>query len=937
MNNYLPRILLCVFAVWFEASDLLQAAERSVADVAKRPNIVFFLADDQRNDQLGCYGHPFVKTPNLDKLAARGTRFTNAFVTTSICAASRATIFTGMVERSHHYTFGTPAINQDFVTHSYPVVMKNAGYKTGFVGKFGVGFSGGTNQAFNFFHPINRSKYFKEQPDGSHRHTTQLSGDAAIEFIKANKDEPFMLSVSFNATHAEDNDKVDHFPWPKVMDGMYEDIKIPAPRLNASEIFASQPEFLRSSLNRERFFWRWDTPEKYEKNIRSYYRMLSGIDHVVGRVVDTLEELGLDENTIVIYTGDNGYYMAQRGFAGKWSHYEESLRVPMIITDPRVDGNAKGQVRDEVVLNLDLASTFVSAGGINQPRQYQGEDLTGLVAGKVPRNWRTDFFCEHLMDVPGRIPKWEGVREQRWVYANYFQDDYEFLHDLEADPDQLTNLAVDPKFKAQLQKMRKRCIELRDSYGGEYSYELVPTNSYLRKQAEEAKKQQPKPIPAVKAKPKAKSQLPENPNVVLIISDDQAWTDYSFMAHPVIKTPRLDQLASESATFTRGYVPQALCRSSLATLVSGLYPRHHQITGNDPTPLGKEAKPGEYQQLRNQLIAKIDQIDTVPRMLQAKGYLSHQSGKWWEGHYSRGGFTHGMTHGDPKRGGRHGDVGLQIGRQGMDPVLNFIKQAKAQEKPFFIWYAPFLPHTPHNPPERLLSRYTAEGRPLQLAKYYAMCEWFDETCGQLLDIIDNQGLRKDTVVIYVTDNGWIQRTPDMDLGPAWRSSYAPRSKQSVNEGGIRTPVMVRWPGQVRPGKRNQLVSSIDIAPTILELAGLEKTERMDGKNLIDVAQGRTAPHQALFGESYAHDIADLNDHTKTLLYRYVIKGDWKLLLSYEGVVNRYKWSHPERDSGPQLYNLRVDPAETDNRAAANPEIVKQLTELLYNHWDHRKK
>ncbi len=905
------------------------------AQAAERPNIVFFLADDQRNDQLGCYGHSFVKTPNLDKLAARGTRFTNAFVTTSICAASRATIFTGMVERSHHYTFGTPAIAQDFVSNSYPVVLKQAGYKTGFVGKFGVGFTGGTDQAFDFFRPINRNKYFKKQEDGTLRHTTQLSGDAAIEFIQANQDQPFVLSVSFNATHAEDNDKEDHFPWPKVTDGMYEDVEIPAPRLNDPEIFASQPEFLRESLNRERFFWRWDTKEKYEKNIRAYYRMLSGIDHVVGRVISKLEELGLDDNTIVIYTGDNGYYMAQRGFAGKWSHYEESLRVPMIIADPRVDEDAKGQVRDEVVLNLDLASTFVGAAGVELPSQYQGEDLSNLVAGNVAANWRTDFFCEHLMDVPGRIPKWEGVRDQRWVYANYFQDDYEFLHDLQTDPDQLTNLATNPKYKSRLKKMRNRCIELRDSYGGKYSYELMPTNNYLRQKAQEAKQQETKPVPK-SPQVKPKTDLPENPNVVLIISDDQAWTDYSFMAHPVIKTPHLDQLARESATFTRGYVPQALCRPSLATLISGLYPRHHRIIGNDPTPLGRDAKPGAYQELRNQLIANIDRIDTVPRMLQERGYLSHQSGKWWEGHYSRGGFTHGMTHGDPQRGGRHGDVGLDIGRKGMEPVHAFIKEAKAEEKPFFVWYAPFLPHTPHNPPERLLAKYTAEGRPVQLAKYYAMCEWFDETCGELLQIIDDEGLKKNTVVMYVTDNGWIQKTPDMDLGPAWRSSYAPKSKQSANEGGIRTPIMVRWPGQVRPGNRGQLVSSIDIAPTILELAGLRKTKQMQGKNLIDVAQGREVPHRALYGESYAHDIADLNDVTRTLLYRWVIRGDWKLLLTYDGIVNRYKWSHPRTEKGPQLYNLRVDPTETDNRAAENPEIVKELTTLLYEHWDHRQ-
>jgi len=898
---------------------------------ADKPNIVFFLADDQRNDQLGCYGHPHTKTPHIDKLAAAGTRFTNAFVTTSICAASRATIFTGLFERSHHFTFGTPPIAQTMVEQSYPSVLKAHGYKTGFVGKFGVQFQGGTQGAFDFFHPINRGPYFKPQPDGSRRHTTQLAGDAAIKFIQENRKEPFMLSVSFNATHAEDNDKVDHFPWPKVVDGMYENITIEPPKLSDPEIFESQPEFLRTSLNRERFFWRWDTPEKYEKNIKAYYRMLSGIDHVVGRVMQSLQETGIADNTIVIYTGDNGYYMGQRGFAGKWSHYEESLRVPMIIFDPRLEN--KAQVRDEVVLNLDLASTFVAAAGIDIPEQYQGQDLNPLVAGRQIKGWREDFFCEHLFHVPGRIPKWEGVRGKRWVYANYFEDDFEFLHDLKTDPQQLHNLAKEGEYQGRLEQMRNRSIALRDSYGGEYSHELIPTRADLQKQ----KTQKPMPKPA--EKPKRKPSPPEaknKPNVILIISDDQAFTDYSFMAHPVIQTPHLDQLAKESATFKRGYVPQALCRSSLATLVTGLYPHQHRITGNDPTPLAGGGKPGEYQALRNQLIANIDKHPTVPKLLAEQGYVSHQSGKWWEGNFSRGGFTHGMTHGDPTRGGRHGDQGLKIGRDGLDPVKDFILESKKQAKPFFVWYAPFLPHTPHNPPPRILEKYIDSKRPMALAKYYAMCEWFDETCGELLGFVDDQGLRDDTVVIYVTDNGWIQRTPDMKLPAQWRSQYAPRSKQSANEGGIRTPIMVRWPGHVKPGMRKPLVSSIDIAPTILQICGAQPTAAMAGRNLVHVAQNIIPGHQALFGESYAHDIADLNDLNKTLLYRWVIQGDFKLLLTYDGIVNRYKATHAREDRGPQLYNLTVDPFELDNLAESNREMVKRLTDLLYESWDHRK-
>ena len=147
--------------------------------------------------------------------------------------------------------------------------------------------------------------------------------------------------------------------------------------------------------------------------------------------------------------------------------------------------------------------------------------------------------------------------------------------------------------------------------------------------------------------------------------------------------------------------------------------------------------------------------------------------------------------------------------------------------------------------------------------------------------------------------------------------------------------MVRWPGHVRPGIRQQLVSSIDIVPTILEICGSQPTSAMAGKNLVAVAQNTISGHQALFGESYAHDIIDFDDINKTLLYRWVIQGNYKLLLSYDGIVNRYKATHVDKASGPQLYNLTVDPHERDNLAQTNPKIVKRLTDVLYSHWDHR--
>ncbi|MGH7200072.1 MAG: sulfatase-like hydrolase/transferase, partial [Planctomycetaceae bacterium] len=239
------------------------------------------------------------------------------------------------------------------------------------------------------------------------------------------------------------------------------------------------------------------------------------------------------------------------------------------------------------------------------------------------------------------------------------------------------------------------------------------------------------------------------PNVVMIISDDQGWTEYGFMGHEHVKTPHIDRLAKESLTFTRGYVPDSLCRPSLATLITGLYPHQHGIVGNNPPlPEDLQAKPRaqqrrdpRYLEIETEYLeTHIDRAPKLPVMLHEKlGYLSHQSGKWWEGHYSRGGFTHGMTHGDRTRGGRHGDEGLTIGRQGLDPIYEFIETAETQDKPFFIWYAPFMPHSPHNPPQRLLAKYRDKTPHLQVAKYWAMCEWFDETVGQLLNHLDEQG------------------------------------------------------------------------------------------------------------------------------------------------------------------------------------------------------
>ncbi len=406
--------------------------------------------------------------------------------------------------------------------------------------------------------------------------------------------------------------------------------------------------------------------------------------------------------------------------------------------------------------------------------------------------------------------------------------------------------------------------------------------------------------------------LAERPNVVMILSDDQAWGDFGFMGHPAIETPSLDRLAAEGLTFTRGYVPASLCRPSLATLATGLFPHQHKITSNDPpASLPKD----EFLRQRQEMIAYIDKVPTLPRMLAAQGYRCMQTGKWWEGHPSRGGFTAAMTHGDPQRGGRHGDVGLKIGREGMQPIVDFLDGC--QDQPFFLWYAPFMPHRPHTPPAALLEKYQKKTDSIHIARYWAMCEWFDQTCGQLFDHLDTRGLTDNTLVVFVTDNGWIQK-PDAP-------GYAKCSKRSQYDGGIRTPIMLRWPNRIKPCRDEKtLVSSVDLVPTILEACSLKPTAAMPGINLLD--RDTTAKRNTIFGDIYLHNAVDIHRPASSLMYRWCINGPWKLIVPDEVNVP---------NGVTELYNVVEDPHEKQNLASSQPARADQLHAQLDRWWAGR--
>lgn len=448
----------------------LALAVPAPACAAERPNIVFLLADDMRWDMMGCAGNPIIHTPHLDMLAADGSRFTNSFVTTAICAASRASILTGLHERTHRYTFGTKPIAAEHIALSYPALLQEHGYHTGFVGKFGVGVPpGATKEMFDSFAPLDRNPYWKKQPDGTEKHLTDIEGEKAIEFINAAKPgKQFCLSVSFNAPHAEDNDPKQFF-WQKEVDESYRHAKFPVPATMAAEFFDRHPDFLKDTESRVRFKWRFDEPRKYQEMVAGYYRMITGVDLVVGRIREALVKKGLAKNTVIVFTADNGYFLGERGFADKWYIYEPSIRVPLVIYDPRAGKERRGKTIDAMALNVDLSPTLLELAGVPVPKQVQGRSLVPLLRGQKPQDWRTDFFYEHLFE-RNNIPKSEGVRTERYTYVRWFEQKpvVEELYDHVVDFEQVKNLIADPKFADVRDRLRRRTTELRDAYGGPY-------------------------------------------------------------------------------------------------------------------------------------------------------------------------------------------------------------------------------------------------------------------------------------------------------------------------------------------------------------------------------------------------------------------------------------------------------------------------------------
>ena len=460
-------------------------------------NIIFIMTDDHTTKELSCYGNEIIRTPNLDRLAARGTRFANAFCTNALCAPSRATVLTGAFSHIHGIRGNSEVAGQvevlDPEIPTFPELLQRAGYQTRLVGKYHIrqdprGFDDWT------IHP-GQGEYFDPvyihngQETRKRGYASDITTDLALDFLqKRDTTRPFCLVYQFKAPHRP------FTPAPRHAD-LFADIDIPEPD-TFDDDFATRPvaaaaEDMKFDVSiagdyddipadldaAERKHW------LYQRFIKDRYRTITGVDENIGRLLDYLDAHDLADDTLVIYTSDHGYFLGDHGWYDKRFMYEQALRIPLIIRFP--PSGSAGHVSAELTMNIDYASTILDAAGIEPPETCQGESLLPLVRGERPDDWRDAVYYHYYENswelqgkgddamaepyayfTPHRIGPHRGVRTDRYKLIEYYgEGDYWELFDLELDPKELVNRYEDPGYESVLGDMKARLTSIRSRYG----------------------------------------------------------------------------------------------------------------------------------------------------------------------------------------------------------------------------------------------------------------------------------------------------------------------------------------------------------------------------------------------------------------------------------------------------------------------------------------
>jgi len=474
MRN-INSLFLILLAITYSS---LKASEKNSSENVKeknsdRPNIIFILTDDQRWDAIGYAKNKLAFTPQMDKLAKQGVFFKNTIATTPICSASRASIFSGMQERTHKYSFQTADIKDEYMQNAFPKLLRASGYHTAMFGKFGVSYNH-LDMLFDEYEKYDlryskkdRSSYYYKTIDKDTVHLTRYTGQKALDFLdRAPQKKPFCLQLSFSAPHASDNTKEQYF-WQEPSNHVLKNQTVPDASLGEQKYYDALPQIVKDGFNRFRWGWRYDTPEKYQHSVKGYYRMIAGIDYEIEKIRKKLKEKDLDKNTVIILMGDNGQFLGERQMAGKWLMYDNSIKVPLIIFDPR----AKKQHKDveEMALNVDIPATILDLAHVERPTTWHGKSLMPFINNKKASLGRNAVLIEHLWEFQ-KIPPSEGVRTNKWKYFRYINDkSIEELYDLEKDPKEINNLAYDQNHKETLSELKNTLAKLIEEHKDPYS------------------------------------------------------------------------------------------------------------------------------------------------------------------------------------------------------------------------------------------------------------------------------------------------------------------------------------------------------------------------------------------------------------------------------------------------------------------------------------
>ena len=490
--------LLQLAAVLVVCASALAVAE-NLGAAEQRPNILFIFTDDHAAHAMSCYGSKINRTPNLDRIAREGMLFRNCFCTNSICGPSRAVILTG--KHSHLNGFRDNNDRFDGSQQTFPKLLQKGGYQTAVIGKWHL-----VSNPTGFDHYevlIGQGPYYNPPMirDGERvehtGYTTHVITDLALEWLKNQRDQhkPFLLMFQHKAPHREwqpgpgyyDLYKDETIPEPETLFDDYAgrgtaaktqdmsmektltelDLKLVPPRyLNEEQLAAwhaaydEENEAFRKADLKGDDLVRW----KYQRYIKDYLRSVAAVDDSVGKMLDYLDESGLAENTIVVYSSDQGFYLGDHGWFDKRFMYEESLRMPLLVRWPRVV--EPGSVNEDLVQNLDFAETFLDIAGANIPADMQGRSLVPILNGRTPADWRKSIYY-HYYEYPAvhSVKRHYGVRTDRYKLIHFYHDIDEWeLYDLEKDPDELQNIYDNPQYADVVQQLKREIETLQKQY-----------------------------------------------------------------------------------------------------------------------------------------------------------------------------------------------------------------------------------------------------------------------------------------------------------------------------------------------------------------------------------------------------------------------------------------------------------------------------------------